>query len=162
MVKVTGQDKAKQRIAALTSGAELIDEINTALFKAGNLIQTTAQKSITDGAVSGKFHVVSLPGHPPKADTHTLDRQIETALVEPLKVEVSSNAPYSAYLEYGTSRMEARPFMGPAARLNRKEAIALVKSAVRRAIIQHDGGFVSAGELYDVNTNVGGGNGNAS
>jgi HK97 gp10 family phage protein len=133
MVQVHGRDKAKARIAKL-KGAEMVAEIDKALFKGGNLIQTTAQHSITDGAVSGAGHVPSKPGQPPKADTHTLDRQIETAQVAPLTVEVSSNAPYSAMLEKGTSRMAARPFMGPAARKERANVVRLVTEAAKRAV----------------------------
>ena len=133
MVEVFGRDKAKGKISGL-QGAAMVAEVDKALFMGGNLVQTTAQKSITTGAVSGKFHVPSRPGEPPKADTHTLDRQIETAQTGPMQVEVSSNAPYSAYLEYGTSRMAARPFMGPAARRERAKVVRLVSEAAGRAV----------------------------
>lgn len=145
MVQVHGRDRAKGKISQL-QGAEMVAEVDKALFKGGNLIQTTAQKSITDGSISGKGHIPSKPGEPPNADTHTLDRQIETAATGPLQVEVSSNAPYSAHLEYGTSRMAARPYMGPAARKERANVVRLVTEAAKRAV----------GVTF-----TGGGNGNA-
>lgn len=43
-----------------------------------------------------------------------LANNIETVNKRPGVVEVSSNAFYSKYLEYGTSKMAARPFMRPA------------------------------------------------
>lgn len=133
MVKITGRQRVRARIEGL-AGPEVVQAVGKALFVAGSKIQTYAQHSITEGSVSGKGHVASLPGQPPKADTHTLDRQIETTQVEPLKVRVSSNAPYSKFLEYGTSRMAARPFMMPALRANRREVTRLVRDAVKRAV----------------------------
>jgi hypothetical protein len=109
-------------------------EVGKALFAAGNLIQVEAQISITAGAVSGKGHVASLPGEPPNQDTGLLGNNIETVQVEPLLVEVSSNAPYSAPLEFGSSRMAARPFMAPARDVKREEATQLVRNAVARAV----------------------------
>lgn len=131
MVKIIGRAKAVGRINALR-GAEAVREIGKALFVAGNRIQVDAQHSITEGSVSGKAHVASRPGEPPKADTHGLDRQIETELVEPLKVQISSNARYAAFLEFGTSRMAARPYMMPAARRNARAVTKLVRDAVTR------------------------------
>lgn len=133
MVRITGRQRVRARIDGL-AGPEVVQAVGKALFVAGSKIQTYAQQSITAGAVSGKGHVPSLPGEPPNADTHTLDRQIETTQVEPLKVRVSSNAPYSKFLEFGTSRMEARPFMLPALRACRREVTKLVRDAVKRAV----------------------------
>lgn len=129
MVKVHNRDAPRRKIRKL-HGSEMVEAVGKALFVAGNRIQVRAQHSITEGAVSGRFHVPSLPGQPPKADTHTLDAAIETAQVAPLKVEVSSNARYAAFLEYGTSRVAARPYMGPAAELERQTVIDLVRRAV--------------------------------
>lgn len=133
MVKVRNEDRVRQRLAKLR-GAEVVAEVGKALFVAANRIQVSAQHSITEGAISGRFHVPSSPGDPPKADTHTLDRQIESELVEPLKAQVSSNAPYSAFLEFGTSRMEPRPFMRPALAKERQGAIDLVTATVNRIV----------------------------
>ncbi len=133
MVKVTGRENAKSKISAMRS-AELVDQVSKALFVGGNRIQVAAQQSITEGSVSGRFHVPSLPGEPPNSDTHGLDRQIETVQISPLKVEVSSNAQYAAHLEFGTSRMAARPYMLPASRKERDAVVKLVQDAVDRLI----------------------------
>lgn len=133
MVKVVGRQRVRARIEGL-AGPEVVAAVGKALFVAGNRIQTYAQHSITEGSVSGKGHVPSAPGQPPNADTHALDRQIETTQPEPLKVRVSSNDPKSKFLEYGTARMAARPFMMPALRANQREVKKLVRDAVRRAI----------------------------
>lgn len=112
----------------------MIRRVGGALFAGGQLIQVEAQVSITNGAVSGKGHVPSSPGEPPNQDTGVLANNIETVLVEPLKVEVSSNAPYAAALEYGTSKMAERPYMRPAVAKKRKEVTQLVRGAVAAVI----------------------------
>jgi HK97 gp10 family phage protein len=131
MVRIAGVVNVKARIRAI-NGPEAIQEIGKALFIAADNIKQSAQHSITEGSISGKGHVVSVPGMPPNADTHNLDRQIESELVQPLKAVVSSNARYSAALEFGTSRMAARPFMLPAAQRERPTVQALVTRALNR------------------------------
>jgi len=102
-----------------------------ALYAAGQLIEIEAEISITRGSVSGKGHVPSKPGEPPNADTRLLDTSIDTVVVGPNRVDVVSSAPYSAALEFGTSRMAERPFMGPAARAKTAEAVDLIARAVK-------------------------------
>lgn len=115
-------------------GPEMIKAVGAALFVAGDMIKVDAQISITTGAISGKGHIPSKPGQPPKNDTGDLVRGIENVQVAPLRVEVSSNAPHAVPLEVGTSKMAARPYMSPAAQKNRKEATALVRDAVSRVV----------------------------
>lgn len=131
MVKITGVARVKRKFAKLR-GAEIVREVGKALFAAGNMIQVDAQHSITEGSISGRGHIPSKPGEPPNADTHALDRQIETEMVGPLKARVVSADPKSKYLERGTSKMAARPFMWPAAERNRKNVTAMVAQAVSR------------------------------
>jgi len=113
-------------------GPTMEREVGKALFAGGNRIQVEAQISITTGAVSGSKHVASAPGQAPNQNTGVLGNNIETVQREPLLVEVSSNAPYSAALEFGTSRMDARPFMAPARDKERGAVEQLVANAVRR------------------------------
>lgn len=138
MVKITGQKAHSQRLARLT-GPAMQKAVYGALFAAGNLIETEAEISITSGSVSGKDHVPSAPGEPPNADTRLLDTSIETTgNPQAMKVRVTSNAPYSLALEQGTSKMAARPFMGPAVRKMRGPATELVRKAVSR--VAREGG----------------------
>lgn len=127
---------AKAHIARLRklSGQAMVRDVGKALFAAGEMIQVEAQISITAGAVSGKGHVPSAPGEPPNNDTGVLANNIETNQVAPLIVEVSSNAPYAAPLEFGTSKMAARPYMAPARDAKRAEVVQLVRQAVDRAV----------------------------
>lgn len=131
MVKITGAKGVSIRIRNL-AGPEMVRQVGAALFAGGQELQTEAQISITNGAVSGKGHVPSKPGEPPNQDTGVLANNIETVQVAPLRVEVSSNAPYSRALEFGTSKMIERPFMRPAAVKTRGKVRKMVAAAVRK------------------------------
>lgn len=130
MARVTGAKAHAARLRGMT-GENMVRRVGAALFAGGQAIQVEAQISITNGAVSGKGHVPSAPGQPPNQDTGVLSNNIETVLVAPMRVEVSSNAPYAAALEYGTSKMAERPYMRPAVAKKRKEVVELVRRAVR-------------------------------
>ncbi len=131
-----GRDKHKQRLQALT-GAAVVKAANRVVYVGSDMIRGEAFVSISRGSVSGKAHVPSRPGEPPNRDTGVLQANLENRLVEDLVAEVSSNAPYAAALEseFGTSKMEARPYMRPARdkeaprieRLFRSEMADLVK-----------------------------------
>lgn len=133
MVKISGVTEHKAHLSRI-SGSEMVRQVGAVLYAAGNIIEVEAARSITEGAVSGKGHVPSAPGQPPSADTHLLDRSIETIQVEPLKVNVSANAPYAVPLEFGTSRMAARPFMAPALQRKRKEVTDLITAGVSKVV----------------------------
>jgi HK97 gp10 family phage protein len=132
MPRITGSQNVTRRLNGL-AGEKVVAEVAKALFAGGELIRGEAAHLITENAVSGNGHVASLPGQPPNEDTGTLRNNIETTQPAPLRVEVSSNAPYSVALEAGTSRMAPRPYMGPASRNKRKEVVELVQEAVSRA-----------------------------
>lgn len=131
MPRITGADKVTMRLQ--TIGPEVVRNVGTALFAGGEVIRAEAAHLITEGAVSGRNHVPSLPGEPPNEDTGVLRTNIETTQPAPLRVEISSNAPYAAALEFGTSRMAERPYMRPATRAKKNEVIDLVRQAVDRA-----------------------------
>ena len=130
MAKITGDGAVRERFTRMAASRSLTDR---ALYAAGQMIEIEAEISITAGSVSGKGHVPSKPGSPPSADTRLLDTSIDTVVVGPNRVDVVSSAPYSAALEFGTSKMEARPFMGPAMRAKKAEAVDLIKRAVAKS-----------------------------
>ncbi len=129
--RVRGLDKFERRITRLRTQA--VRDISQALFRAGQNIEVTAEFLITQGSVSGAGHVPSAPGQPPNRAIGVLDGNIETIQARPYTVLVSSNAPYAAALEFGTSRMAARPYMAPAVAMKREEAGDFVRQVVRRA-----------------------------
>lgn len=109
-------------------------EVTRALYLVGQQVELEAERSITAGSVSGKFHVPSLPGEPPNRDTGVLDSNIETTVVaqNPPTVHVTSHAPYSAALEWGTSKMAERPFMRPAVAKHRGKLAANISVAIKK------------------------------
>lgn len=133
MARIIGAKAHSARLRALR-GPDMVRKVGAALFAGGNRVQVAAQLSITRGAVSGKGHVPSAPGEPPNNDTGVLANNIETVQVGPLKVEVSSNAPYAAAQEFGNSRLPERPYMRPAAAAERANVVQLVRRAVNQAV----------------------------
>lgn len=133
-IKGVGAHLSRMRRLVYQTGPE----IARSLYAAGQNIEIDAEISITAGSVSGKNHVPSKPGEPPNADTRVLDSNIETKLEDTRRprVTVTSHAPYSAPLEYGTEKMAARPFMRPALEKNKKAVTGSVRGAVNRVIRQ--------------------------
>lgn len=108
-----GRDAHRQRLKRL-SGPEVVKAAGRVLYVGADMIRSEAFRSISAGSVSGKGHVPSQPGEPPNRDTGVLQANLKAELVAPLEAQVTSEAPYAAALEFGTSRMEARPYMRPA------------------------------------------------
>lgn len=129
MARIKGVDRHRRRLKAMATRTPA--EVARALYVVGQEIEIDAEVSITKGSISGPNHVPSRPGEPPNADTRRLDTSIETVLISqnPPEVHVVSNAPYSAALEYGTSRMLERPFMRPAAQRKRRRVVEVVGNA---------------------------------
>ena len=90
---------------------------------AGNLVRNTAIASIQSGAKSGRRygkHTASAPGQAPATDTGFLQSNIVLNIeATGLVADVESRAKYSIFLEFGTSKMKARPFMLPALEENK-------------------------------------------
>ena len=94
-----------------------------------NATRNTAVDNILRGAKSGetyikynprRTHKASASGQFPASDTGFLANNIITNMQgNGLEGEVISQAEYSQYLEYGTSKMGARPFMQPSLEQNR-------------------------------------------
>lgn len=133
MAKITGVQKHKATLRRLR-GPAARREFGKAIYAAADMLATEAAISITTGAVSGKNHVPSAPGEAPNADTHGLDRSIQAEPTGELTAIAAANAEYAAALEFGTSKMEPRPFMAPAAEKIRPTAKRLVEAARNRVI----------------------------
>lgn len=108
-----GREAHRQRLRRL-SGPDVVKAAGRVLYVGADMIRSEAFHSISAGSVSGKGHVPSQPGEPPNRDTGVLQANLKAELVAPLEAQVTSEAPYAAALEFGTSRMEARPYLRPA------------------------------------------------
>lgn len=133
MARIIGAKAHAARLKRIR-GPAMIREVGKAVYAAADILTVDAAVSITTGGAHGESHVVSLPGEPPNADTGTLDRSVHTEKVGPLKANSVADAPYAADLEFGTSKMEARPYMVPAAARTRPKAESLVRLAVKRVV----------------------------
>ena len=120
------------RLNKLPAAAE--KAVTAALFAAAERIAVEAQLSITRGAIQGKGHVRSLPGQAPNQEFGTLDGSIEATRNGKLKAKVSANAGHAVPLEFGTSKMAARPFMRPARDKKKDEARDLVAKGLNAAL----------------------------
>jgi len=71
------------------------------------------------------------PGEPPATDTGFLVSNIAHKIdSDGLGADIESNADYSGALEFGTSRMEARPYLQPALEENRRK----IRDSLERAL----------------------------
>ena len=108
--------------------------ITQALFVGASTIAVENQRLITTGAVSGKNHVPSNPGGPPNNDTGVLKGNIEAFRHGKLRARVVSSAPYAAALEFGSSKVAARPSTRVARDNKKKEVVNLVEKAMGQAV----------------------------
>ena len=108
---------------------------------AANMVRNTAVESIQQGAKSGvvyekynprRTHRASAAGEPPATDTGYLVSNIFTNIdTDGLGASVESRAGYSSFLEFGTSKMAARPFMQPALEENKPKIRRLEEQMVK-------------------------------
>ena len=125
--KVTNMKLALSQLDRLAKDMEL--PFQEVVKGGGQLIRGEAIKSIQSGAKSGvmyqmynprREHRASAPGQAPASDTGNLVSKIIVKQKTKNIVNVESNADYSAFLEYGTSKMDPRPFMLPAFEKSKK------------------------------------------
>tara|TARA_B100001057_G_C22773014_1_gene920393 strand:+ start:513 stop:956 length:444 start_codon:yes stop_codon:yes gene_type:complete len=102
--------------------------------KSADIVRNEAVNSIVRGSPSGttyqkynprRMHTASARNQPPASDTGFLANNISATSKKTntgAEGTVTSAAPYSAFLEFGTLNMAKRPFMLPALR-NSKKAI---------------------------------------
>tara|TARA_R110001599_G_scaffold34315_1_gene109970 strand:- start:38 stop:487 length:450 start_codon:yes stop_codon:yes gene_type:complete len=139
--KVTNMKLALSQLDRLAKDMEL--PFQEVVKGGGQLIRGEAIKSIQTGAKSGvmyqkynprREHRASAPGQSPASDTGNLVSKITVKQKSLNVVHVESNADYSAFLEYGTSKMEARPFMLPAFEKSKKPILNAVFNRVIKKI----------------------------
>lgn len=133
--RVTNKPRYKSVISQYTADSKKL------VGRAGNLVRNTAVQSIQQGAKSGvvyekynprRTHRASAAGQPPATDTGFLVNNIALKIdSDGLGASVESRADYSAFLEFGTSKMSARPFMQPALESNKAKIRRLEKSMIK-------------------------------
>ena len=110
------------------------------LVRATEAVRTEAVRLVNNPPKTGEVytkrggvtHQASAPGEAPAGDTGNLAKLITTTYDFSNMVGiVDSAADYSAFLEFGTKNMEARPFMRPALANMRSQIPNLLTAEVR-------------------------------
>ena len=144
-VKIEGLDKFHKRLKVNQDAIE--KEVAAALFVSAKKIEGDAKKSILQGGKTGRTyqkynprrtHRASAPGQAPASDTGRLVNSIHSELIRRIPEAVikagGGVVKYARMLEYGTSKMAARPFFFPAVERNRRFITERVKKGIRKAI----------------------------
>lgn len=139
-VQVEGTDELKAALRAL--GDRVHDEVSKVVIGTALEMQADVVQRINRPGTGRTYrkrnptrvHTASAPGQPPATDTGRLANSIEFDKVSELTATVGSNLIYAKYLEYGTRRMAARPFFGPATEEARIKFQQRMERVVQRAM----------------------------
>lgn len=144
-------------------GKAVREEVLRELRRGALRIENTAAESIMEQTPGGNpypsrgrkgaIHRASPPGSPPNADTGELHANAKSAFsqepigrskgivsattvnsADSMRVQTGTTAPYAGHLEFGTHKMEPRPFLGPAFREHAGPTEDRVRQAIRRGI----------------------------
>jgi len=131
-VHVTGLDELLATYGALPEKAEPI--ITRGLTKAAAEFVEALLEVINES-----FPPPSVPGEPPHVRTGALKRSVRIDEIRPFEVTVAAGGPgslvpYATFLEFGTSKMEPRPFVGPTAQEFVDRVSEIVKDELDRGI----------------------------
>jgi HK97 gp10 family phage protein len=139
-VAVRNADKIIRRLAQLPIDTRR--GIGTALAVSVVEMDAYAKKKIQGGARSGRTyrrrtvsHKASAPGEFPKTDTGQLVASLYFKVAaNKLSAFFGTKLNYGKYLEYGTSRMRARPWLHPTLKANTKAIRERIRAAVAEAL----------------------------
>jgi hypothetical protein len=130
---------SKHNLRAKPVGDAMRDELASLVNRTGLFYQTKVKEILN----LAKSPPASSPGQPPHKRTGTLGRSFRTMPTRKVGrriiLTLGTDVVYARPLEYGTSRMAARPFLGPTYRNKKHRAavdreIAKVSGRIRAAI----------------------------
>lgn len=142
MVTITLSGGKELQAALKAMGPKLQAEVGKAVTGTALELQGDVKKRIQRGPASGRtyrksnptrVHQASAPGQAPATDTGRLVSSITFDTQGPLTATIGSRLVYALWLEYGTSRMAARPYFRPAVEAMRAKFVKRLEAAVRRA-----------------------------
>ena len=144
MIKVSG---IPQTLKALESiGVDVERAIKNGVFVTAQGVRNTAIKSIqaqSQGRQVTRYsqggreyaHTASAPGDAPNTDTGALVKSIAVEPQQPeLEMFIGSGLEYAPYLEYGTKRMQPRPWLQPALDINKATLTDNITKQIQKAI----------------------------
>ena len=141
-ITIEGLGKINEVLESLKTNTD--KHIRSAYIVGGKLVESTAKQSIQhqsfgthvtryrEGGASYS-HIAAKPGGAPNTDTGRLVSSINTEIEENWVV-VGTSLPYGEWLEFGTKKMEARPWLLPALDKNNDMIIELHRKALNKSI----------------------------
>jgi HK97 gp10 family phage protein len=127
MEKDVREQAAKLAASFRAKGKKVNTNVGKAVLKACLIVEREAKTSMSPNGPSA-------PGEPPAVDTGRLRASITHRLEgggydSKTRGYVGTNVEYGPYLEFGTSRMAARPWLTPALEKHKEEIKRLIKDA---------------------------------
>lgn len=133
-----------KEIQEATLDAATLAALHEGMIGAIALMVGDAKRSVARGPKTGRIymkgknrsirHQASAPGEPPATDTGRLVNSIvgdAKVIGKQVQGYLEARTDYAGYLEFGTRKLAARPFMTPSVMRNRDRAIALMREAVQ-------------------------------
>src|SRR4051794_3668243 len=122
-VRIDGLDRLASKSALVAKIAG--EELTKALYVSAKQVEKEAKQSILEGGKSGRtykrgnvIHRASAPGEAPASDTgrlvNSINTEVNKSALEAVVKAGSGLVKYAKYLEFGTFKIAARPFMFPA------------------------------------------------
>jgi HK97 gp10 family phage protein len=139
-IRLEGSEQLQRELRRLSD--DLREEAGRTVLATAIEMRADIVTSIQRGPASGvtykksnptRTHTASAPGQPPMSDTGRLANSITFDRLGDLTATVGSALNYAPWLEYGTSRMAARPFFRPAVERMRPIYIGKLEDIIRRA-----------------------------
>lgn len=116
------------------------DRLGRAVMAGAFVLESAVKISMSASSHSGRIyggHQASAPGETPAVDTGVLVNSIASELAETSETSATANVgtgiEYGVYLEFGTSKMQPRPFMRPAIDNNKERIISTVRNYAKRS-----------------------------
>ena len=122
-------------------GDSFSDAVEKGTFVTANEIRTYAIKSIQQVSSGNQTsrsrqgggtytHIAAAAGQAPNTDTGLLVNSIAVDKIGSATYTVGSGLPYASWLEFGTKKMKARPWLMPASRANRNNLVSNISEVV--------------------------------
>ena len=138
-LRVDGLPETKRALQAVASYTEA--EVKEAVRVTALGIMADAVRRIQRGPATGRLyqrykprrqHRASAPGEAPQSDTGRLAGSVQVDNRGEV-ADVGTNLDYGEYLEHGTTKMAARPWLFPAAKRWQRKFQQLLERAIQRA-----------------------------
>jgi len=126
-----------KRVLGAMSGNNLAKAVRAGALILEGAVKISMSSTAHTGKVYGK-HRASAPGETPAVDTSALVNSISTWNISSTETEAwagcGTGLEYAEWLEFGTSWIEARPFMRPALDNNEEKIKAVVRKFAKDGI----------------------------